>query len=46
LRRFKAGFDSPIEGLVGELAVGESAGQPQRPHHHGEEPDGSAASGL
>lgn len=39
-------LDSPLEDLVGELAVGEGAGQLQRPHHHGEEPDGSAASGL
>jgi hypothetical protein len=35
-----------IEDLVGELAVGEGAGQLRRPHHRGEGPDGLAASGL
>jgi hypothetical protein len=38
-------LDSLLEDLVGELAVGEGAGQLQCPHHHGEEPDGLAGSG-
>ncbi|CAM5296236.1 Putative aminoacrylate hydrolase RutD [Streptomyces purpurascens] len=38
-------LDSLLKDLIGELPVGQGAGQLQRPHHHGEEPDGLGPGG-